>query len=58
MRLASKCCPNLLTQLPCKFWPLRDEERDAKQRDIFFSQGCLFFTGTFVELGKVVKYRV
>jgi hypothetical protein len=33
----------------------RDEERDTKQRDYFFSQGCLFFTGAFVELEQVVK---
>jgi hypothetical protein len=27
-----------------------DEARDALQRDIFFSNGCLFFTGAFVAL--------
>jgi hypothetical protein len=24
-----------------------DEKREALQRDCFFSQGCLFFTGAF-----------
>jgi hypothetical protein len=33
----------------------RDEERDAKQRDLLFSQGCLFFTGAFLELERAVK---
>jgi hypothetical protein len=32
-----------------------DEEKDAKQRDCFFSQGCLFFTGAFTELELAVK---
>jgi hypothetical protein len=36
----------------------RDEERDGKLKDCFFSQGCLFFTGAFVELEKAVKFRV
>jgi hypothetical protein len=36
----------------------RDEERDGKLRGLFFSQGCLFFTGAFVELEKAVKFRV
>ena len=33
----------------------RDDERDTKQRDFFFSQGCLFFTGGFVELERVLS---
>jgi hypothetical protein len=33
----------------------RDEERDSRQRDLFFSQGCLFFTGAFVELELIVR---
>jgi hypothetical protein len=32
-----------------------DKERDAQQRDFFFSQGCLFFTGAFAELERVVN---
>jgi hypothetical protein len=32
-----------------------DEKREAKQRDWFFSQGCLFFTGAFEALEGQVK---
>jgi len=35
-----------------------DEAKDTLQRDVFFSQGCLFFTGAFVELERVVCRRV